>query len=70
MVIIGGVGSRWGPLLGALLLISLPELLRFFGMPAPYAANMRQLIYGLALIAVLVLRPQGLVGKYGFVQRR
>jgi branched-chain amino acid transport system permease protein len=70
MVIIGGAGSRWGPLLGALILISIPEALRFFGMPALFASNMRQLIYGIALVAILVLRPQGLVGKYGFVRRR
>jgi branched-chain amino acid transport system permease protein len=70
MVIVGGAGSRWGPLLGALILISVPESLRFLGLPASFAANMRQLIYGIALVTILVLRPRGLFGKYGFLQRR
>ena len=40
-----------------------PELLRFVGMPDAIAANMRQIIYGLVLIAIMFLRPQGLLGE-------
>ena len=66
MVIIGGTGSRVGPLIGAAVLVLIPEMLRFVGLPDQVAANLRQLIYGVLLIAMMMFRPRGLVGKYGF----
>lgn len=66
MVIIGGAGSLWGPLVGAVVLVALPEALRFVGLPSSVAANLRQIIYGAFLVVVMMVRPKGLVGKYGF----
>lgn len=66
MVIIGGAGSRWGPVIGAVVLVTLPEALRFLGLPSPIAANLRQIIYGVLLVVMMMVRPQGLVGKYRF----
>lgn len=66
MVIIGGAGSRWGPLIGAVVLVTLPEALRFVGLPSAVAANLRQIIYGALLVIMMMVRPRGLVGKYGF----
>jgi branched-chain amino acid transport system permease protein len=66
IVIIGGAGSMWGPVLGAVVLVVLPELLRFIGLPSAVAANVRQIIYGGLLIAFLMWRPQGFLGKYAF----
>jgi len=60
---IGGIGNTKGPVLGALFVVLLPELLRFVGLPDSVAANLRQIIYGLALILVMYYRPQGLWGK-------
>lgn len=60
---IGGTGNVRGPILGALFVVVLPEVLRFVGMPDAIAANMRQIIYGLALIVVMYFRPQGLWGE-------
>ena len=60
---IGGIGNTKGPVLGALFVVLLPELLRFVGLPDSIAANLRQIIYGLALILVMYYRPQGLMGK-------
>lgn len=60
---IGGIGNAKGPILGALFVVLLPELLRFVGLPDSIAANLRQIIYGLALILVMYYRPQGLWGK-------
>lgn len=60
---IGGIGNIKGPILGALFVVLLPELLRFVGLPDSVAANLRQIIYGLALIFVMYFRPQGLWGK-------
>ena len=60
---IGGIGNIKGPMLGALFVVLLPELLRFVGLPDSVAANLRQIIYGMALILVMYFRPQGLWGK-------
>lgn len=60
---IGGIGNVKGPVLGALFVVILPELLRFVGLPDAVAANLRQVIYGLSLILVVYFRPQGLFGK-------
>lgn len=60
---IGGVGNIRGPLLGAAFVVLLPEILRFVGMPDSIAANMRQIIYGLALVLVMYFRPKGLWGE-------
>jgi branched-chain amino acid transport system permease protein len=66
MVIIGGAGSLWGPLVGAFVLVTLPEALRFIGLPSAAAANLRQIIYGSLLVIMMMFRPRGLVGRYGF----
>lgn len=60
---IGGIGSRvWGPVVGAAVVVILPELLRFIGLPDAVAANLRQVIYGLILIVLMFVRPQGILG--------
>lgn len=66
MVIIGGAGSPWGPLIGAVVLVTLPEALRFIGLPSAVAANLRQIFYGTLLVVMMMVRPRGLVGRYGF----
>lgn len=63
-VIIGGTGNIKGPIVGALFVVILPELLRFVGLPDSVAANLRQIIYGLLIIILMRLRPQGLAGEY------
>ena len=60
---IGGIGNTKGPILGAAFVVLLPELLRFVGLPDSVAANLRQIIYGLALVLVMYFRPQGIWGK-------
>lgn len=60
---IGGIGNTKGPIMGAIFVVLLPELLRFVGLPNAVAANLRQIIYGLVLILVMYFRPQGLWGR-------
>ena len=55
MVILGGLGNVAGAILGAVALVSLPELFRV-------TAEYRVLIYGLALLLLIRFRPQGLLG--------
>ena len=64
VVIVGGIGSFWGPLWGSLLLVLLPEGLRFLHVPDAVAANLRQMAYGLLLILMMLYRPQGITGDY------
>lgn len=64
MILVGGVGNFKGPLVGALLLIALPEGLRFVAIPDAIAANVRLGIYGLCLVAIAHFRQQGIAGEY------
>jgi branched-chain amino acid transport system permease protein len=66
IVIIGGTGNLWGSVLGAALLITIPEALRFLGMPSAIAANTRQILYGTLLVIFMLYRPQGLLGEFAF----
>ena len=66
MVIVGGTGNVRGPLIGAAVLILLPEALRFLHLPDAVAANVRLLAYGLLLVVMMHLRPQGLAGTYRY----
>lgn len=60
IVIIGGLGNLTGSFLAAAFLVLLPEALRFVGMPDNIAANMRQIIYGLILVVVMMTGKNGL----------
>jgi branched-chain amino acid transport system permease protein len=54
LIILGGMGNIAGVVLGALVLVGLPEFLREF-------AEYRLLIYGAVLVAMMILRPEGLL---------
>ena len=54
MVIVGGMGTMIGPVIGAVVLTFLPELLRGFG-------ELRLMVYGLALTLVVLFMPGGIV---------
>jgi len=61
MVIIGGTGNLAGSLVGAVVLAVLPEALKFIDMPSDIADKTRLMLYGVLLIVMLRLRPQGLL---------
>ncbi len=64
IVILGGLANNKGAVIGAVCLILLPEILRFVGFPSDIAAQMRQVVYGVILILLMLYRPQGLIGEY------
>ena len=66
MVIVGGTGNIRGPVVGAAVLIAIPEILRFLALPDAVGANIRLLAYGLLLIIFMHMRPQGIAGKYRY----
>ena len=53
MIVLGGLGSFWGPILGTAILVILPEALRA-------AENYRNLALGISMALIAVLAPQGL----------
>ncbi len=64
LVILGGLASHAGSVMGAVVLILLPEMLRFLGLSSEYAAQVRQVVYGVVLILLLYFRPRGVLGTY------
>ncbi|HVL75108.1 MAG TPA: ABC transporter ATP-binding protein [Noviherbaspirillum sp.] len=69
MVVLGGIGHIPGVILGGVILASLPEVLRhivepvqrtLFGQVLVDAEVMRQLLYGLAMVVIMLYRPAGL----------
>jgi len=54
VIILGGIGSIPGVVIGAFVLVGLPEFLREFG-------EFRLLIYGAILVGIMILRPEGLI---------
>lgn len=63
-VLIGGAGNIKGPIIGTMFVILLPEVLRFLQIPDTIAPNVRQILYGLLILILMRLRPQGLGGEY------
>ena len=61
LVIIGGSGNVYGSVIGAAVLISIPEMLRFFDVPTTVASPIREVLYGALMIIFLRLRPKGLL---------
>ncbi len=66
IVIVGGAGNLWGSLLGAVILVAIPEFLRFLGLPSFLAANIRQMLYGALLVILMLFRPRGMLGEFSF----
>lgn len=62
MVVFGGIGTRWGPILGAVILGVLPEISRPI-------MEYRTLLYGLLLLTMIRFQPGGLLGKESILPR-
>ncbi|MGQ9694415.1 MAG: branched-chain amino acid ABC transporter ATP-binding protein/permease [Thermodesulfobacteriota bacterium] len=65
IVIIGGVANPWGPALGAMILVSVMEALRFLEISPIIVGFTRQIAYGLVLILFMCFRPHGFLGEFG-----
>ncbi|MBU8933431.1 MAG: branched-chain amino acid ABC transporter permease [candidate division Zixibacteria bacterium] len=68
IIIIGGAGNFWSPILGALVMVLFPEIFRFIGLPNSIVANLRQILLGVAIILFLVYRPKGILGENIFAK--
>jgi len=71
MIVLGGIGSISGAVLGATTLTILPEALRSFDQQFP---GLRMVLYALLLILLMIFRPQGLLGRrevgWDWIRRR
>ena len=65
IVILGGLSSIWGSVLGAMAFVLLEEGMRFLPfLPTEFIGQARQVVLGLLLVVLMLFRPQGLVGRY------
>ena len=65
IVILGGLATIWGSLLGAMVFVLLEEGMRFIPyLPTEYVGQARQVVLGILLVVLMLFRPQGLVGRY------
>lgn len=64
MIIVGGLASIRGSLAGSLVLIVIPEALRFAGFPSSLAGQARELVFGALLVLLMLYRPKGFFGAY------
>jgi branched-chain amino acid transport system permease protein len=63
IVVIGGLASLKGTAIATIIIILLPEPLRFIGFPSSMIGPMRQIIYAIILLIILIYLPKGLMGK-------
>jgi branched-chain amino acid transport system permease protein len=63
MVIVGGIGTVSGPIVGAVLLTLLPAALTYLPfLPRTEIGSVQQMIYGLAMVLLMIFKPDGLMG--------
>jgi len=66
-VVLGGRGTLWGPVLGALAVIIFGEAVRFLPIPSQYVglvAPIQGMVYGFILILMMRKRPQGIIAEH------
>lgn len=65
MVIIGGTATVMGPIVGAVLLMLLPAGLSYLPfLPPTEIGSIQQIIYGLAMVLLMIFRPAGIAGAH------
>lgn len=64
MVILGGAGTLSGPIIGAFFITLFPEALEFADLPSELKGPLEQIIYGAALVVLMLVRPSGLAGMF------
>jgi branched-chain amino acid transport system permease protein len=63
IVIIGGLASLEGTIIATIIVVLLPEPLRFIGFPSSIVGPARQIIYALILLLILIYKPKGFYGR-------
>jgi len=63
IIIVGGLASLKGTVVAGIIIILIPELLRFLSLPSSMIGTLRNIFYALILLLILLFRPKGLFGK-------
>jgi branched-chain amino acid transport system permease protein len=61
MVVVGGMRTTWGPVVGALLLQALPQAISFLNLPPSILGPIQGLLFTGLVLVFMFVRPQGLV---------
>lgn len=76
MVVVGGMRTTWGPVVGALVLQILPQAITFLGLPPSVLGPLQGLLFSGLVLVFMFVRPQGLIaaqeiwsGRDGRAQR-
>jgi branched-chain amino acid transport system permease protein len=62
MVVLGGMGTAFGPVVGAVLLLAIPQAITFLDLPSSIMAPMQGILFTLLVLLFLFLRPSGITG--------
>jgi len=68
IVVLGGKGTLWGPVAGAVVLIFFQEAVRFLRLPPEWSGvlgPLQQMVFGLLLVVLMIFRPEGLIREKG-----
>lgn len=68
IVVLGGKGTLWGPVVGAAVLIFFQESVRFLRLPPEWSGilgPLQQMVFGLLLVILMLFRPDGLIREKG-----
>jgi len=70
--IIGGVGTIWGPPVGALIMVFVQELFRssFFGLGPQWVSQLHSLVFGALVVIVILYLAGGVVGDWDVIRRK
>ncbi|NQU79608.1 branched-chain amino acid ABC transporter permease [Candidatus Woesearchaeota archaeon] len=63
IVIVGGLASLRGSIFATIIILVIPEILRFLSLPGTIVGPARNMIYAVILVAILLWRPRGLFGR-------
>ena len=63
MVVVGGMGTTAGPVVGALLLTALPQAITFLNLPPSVMAPLQGMLYTGLVLLFLFVRPSGLMAR-------
>jgi len=62
MVVLGGMGTAFGPVVGAILLLAIPQAITFLQLPPAIMAPTQGIIFTVLVLLFLYLRPSGILG--------
>ena len=63
IIIVGGLASFRGAIVGAIIMTLLPEPLRFIGLPSSIIGPARQMLFAILLLSIIYFKPKGLFGQ-------